>query len=149
MTPTADSTMANPKIEVAQHFEPRYHIEADAIETARDYKTIDSDGKDWSSTIGGSTNAVICSYLNNKLANLKRLFDWLDSTDTSHASNKPFTELDQYNNVESITLEVTARSDDNTVDYEDRLDGDIEKTYGIFHNDTIEFRRQKFRTEFE
>jgi len=141
MTPTADSTNENPKIEVAQHFEARYNAEADAFKTAQSYKTIDDGGDDWSEVIGGTSNADICAYMNRKMANLKVLFDWLDSTDTTHA--RPDFVFDT-----PIKMSVTARSDDPTVTYTTEMVGGSEKLFGTFHNDTVEYRRQKFRNEF-
>ena len=142
MAPTADSTNENPKIEVAQHFEARYNVEGDAFETAQGYKTIDKDNNDWSEVIGGSTNAAICAYMNRKMANLKVLFDWLDSTDTTHA--RPDFVFDT-----PIKMEVSARSEDPTVTYTEELVNGTPKLFGTFTNDTVEYRRQKFRNEFD
>ena len=156
MTPTADSTNENPKIEVAQHFEARYNIEGDAFETAQKYTTIDKDNNDWSDTIGGTSNAAICAYMNKKMANLKVLFDWLDSTDTSHATNKTFIQLREEHHpyyadlaTDDITMEVTAQSDDESVTYFEQMVSGAPKLFGVFTKDTIEYRRQKFRNEFE
>lgn len=142
MTPTADSTNENPKIEVAQHFEARYNAEGDEFETAQKYRTMDDDGNDYSETIGGTSNAAICAYMDRKMANLKVLFDWLDSTDTVHA--RPDHEFET-----PIKMEVTARSTDSTVDYTEETVNGTPKLFGTFHNDTVEYRRQKFRNEFD
>ena len=151
MTPTADSTNENPKIEVAQHFEARYNVEGDAFETAQKYTTIDKDNKNWADVIGGTSNAAICAYMNSKMANLKVLFDWLDSTDTSHATNKTFVQLREEQHpyyadlaTDTITMEVTAESADESVTY--TTSGT--KLFGEFTKDTVEYRRQKFRNEF-
>ena len=46
-------------------------------------------------------------------------------------------------------MPVTARSDDPTVTYTTETSGGSEKLFGTFHNDTVEYRRQKFRNEFD
>ena len=180
MTPTADSTNENPKIEVAQHFEARYNVEGDAFETAQKYTTIDKDNNDWSEVIGGSTNAAICAYMNRKMANLKVLFDWLDSTDTTVlplpenyrtlsspvrmvVSSKLLKQIKNPNFVyEEYVLDPKNYGEqeyiyvpdedamlENGVTYEDVVENSVERTYGTFTKDSKEYRRQKFRNEFD
>ena len=132
------------KLEVGLHFEPRYHTMADEIEAAQAYTPKTDDGDDFSDIIGNNNNAI-CNWLRGKMSNLEILFNWLDSTDTRTVTNRVFDE--------PIEMPVSATSNDNTVTYETRdvtTDGNtVTKTFGTFTADTIEYRRQKFWSEFE
>jgi len=65
----AGSTEADPKIEVAQHFEARYHPFADQFEYAQNIilGKEDANTKDYSSDIGGNTASAASAYVYNKL----------------------------------------------------------------------------------
>ena len=138
-TPSADSTESAPKLEIPLHFEPRYNKEADEIEAAYNYTTT-VDGEDFSDIIGND-NAAMCQYLRRKYSNLEILFNWLDSTDTDKATNTVFDEPRRISVVSTV-------ANDPTVSYETITDGGVTKTYGTFTADTKEYRRQKFRAEF-
>ena len=144
-----DSTEDDPKIEVVQHFEARYHANADQFEYAQNILLGKTNDDDYSADIGGATNSAASTYCRNKLANLEKLFDWLDSTDTKGVSDPP-KQLE-----EPVTLEVNARLTDPTaiatatVTYEERSVGGVNKVFGTFTYDTVEYRRQKFFAEFD
>jgi len=144
-----DSTEDDPKIEVVQHFEARYHKDADEFEYAQNILLGKPNDDDLSSKIGGSTNAIASTYCRNKLSNLERLFDWLDSTDTKGVLDPPAA-LE-----EPVTLEVNARLTDPTdiaaatVTYSEQVVNGVTKTFGTFTHDTKEYRRQKFFAEFD
>jgi len=107
---TEDSDATNPKLEVSLHFEPRYNVEADQIEAAQKYKTTDDDGKSFvPQYIANESNAAICNYLRAKFANFERVFNWLDSTDGTSATNNTFDE--------PIRYIVSRESDDPTASY--------------------------------
>ena len=141
------STMADPKIEVVQHFEARYHPQADEFEYAQNILLNKPNTDDLSQAIGGTSNSAASTFCYNKLKNLEKLFDWLDSTDTQNATNEPFDT--------PITLEVNAKLLDPeeiaaaAVVYSERQVGDALKQFGTFSADTIEYRRQKFYAEFD
>ena len=80
----ANSTESEPRIEVAQHFEARYHPNADQFEYAQNIILGKENEDDYSTDIGGATPAAASAYVYNKLSNLQVLFNWLDSTDTSN-----------------------------------------------------------------
>ena len=84
------STEADPKIEVAQHFEARYHPDADQFEYAQNIILGKENTDDYSADIGGATASAASAYVYNKLSNLQVLFNWLDSTDLNSVSNTPF-----------------------------------------------------------
>ena len=139
---TSDSTQENPKLESAKHFESRYHKYADEIEAARVYNPY-LDGDDFSDTIG-TTNSAMCNFLRSKYVNLEALFNWLDSTDTSQIVVGQEADLPS-----PVELEVSQQiTGDSSVTYETRIVNGTEKTFGTFTKDTIEYRRQKFRSEF-
>ena len=138
-TLSGDATESAPKLEAPLHFEPRYNKEADEIEAAASYTTT-LDGKDYSETIGND-NTAMCNYLRKKYANLEVLFNWLDSTDTDKATNHVWTAEEGGPKRIPVVSTITG---DSTVSYETIGD----KTYGIFTADTKEYRRQKFRAEF-
>ncbi len=79
----AGSNATNPKYEVVQHFEARYHAKADQFEYAQNIILGKSNDKDYSADIGGNTLTAACNYAYNKLSHLESLFKWLDSTDVS------------------------------------------------------------------
>ncbi len=79
----AGSNATNPRYEVAQHFEARYHAQADQFEYAQNIILGKSNDKDYSADIGGNTLTAACNYAYNKLSHLESLFKWLDSTDIS------------------------------------------------------------------
>lgn len=79
----AGSNATNPRYEVAQHFEARYHTNADQFEYAQNIILGKSNDKDYSADIGGNTLTAACNYAYNKLSHLESLFKWLDSTDVS------------------------------------------------------------------
>ena len=79
----AGSNATNPKYEVVQHFEARYHANADQFEYAQNIILGKSNDKDYSADIGGNTLTAACNYAYNKLSHLESLFKWLDSTDIS------------------------------------------------------------------
>ena len=81
------------RLEMIQHFEYRYSYYKDQIDA------IGSDGKYDGSTDDpniiaeiGTTNAEKSAYLRKRYANLERVFNWLDSTDTQAATNAAFAE---------------------------------------------------------
>ena len=80
----SNSTESEPRIEVAQHFEARYHVNADQFEYAQNIILGKENEDDLSADIGGATPAAASDYVYNKLSNLQVLFNWLDSTDTSN-----------------------------------------------------------------
>ena len=140
-TLTADSTVDRPKLEAGLHFEARYHKMGDEIEAAREYNPR-LDDNDFTRVIGDN-NSAICSWLYNKMSNLEALFTWLDSTDTSKVDPENLQTLST-----PVELEVNQQIDDDSVTYSTRTENGIEKTFGLFTKDTVEYRRQKFRTEF-
>ena len=125
-------------LEVLQHFEYRYNNQEDEIDAAIDKTTILDDGTDISDIIG-STGTAMNSWLKGKLSNLEALFKWLDLTDTSKATGEALLNPVVY----SVDRQVT---DDNTIDYVIETGGGITAT---FHNDTAEYRLQKFKAEFD
>lgn len=142
-----DSTEQDPKIEVVQHFEARYHKNADQFEYAQNILLGKENADDYSADIGGSTAAVASAYCYNKLANLERLFNWLDSTDTKAATNAP---LDPAVELE-VSGKLTAAADIEAagVTYNQKNVNGTEKTFGTFTKDSVEYRRQKFYAEFD
>ena len=173
------SDATNPRIEVAQHFEARYHVNADQFEYAQNIILGKENEKDYSADIGGANATAASAYVYNKLANLEVLFNWLDSTDISGIDNSRARVFDEpiaqkvnskltqkipnpnfdydayvldpknYGEPEFIYVEDEAAMLDNGVTYEQRQEGGILQTYGIFTKDSREYRRQKFYSEFE
>lgn len=142
------STDGDPKYEVVQHFEARYHKNADQFEYAQNILLGKTNEKDYSADIGGDSNAAASAYCYDKLKNLEVLFKWLDSTDTRGANaNRVFDE--------PITLEVSEEIKDAEtmaamgVTYEVRTIDGTQKTFGTFTCDSTEYRRQKFYAEFD
>ena len=171
----AGSTEADPKIEVAQHFEARYHPFADQFEYAQNIILGKENEKSYASDIGGDTASAASAYVYNKLQNLQVLFNWLDSTDTTNATNAAFetnvrqlvsgklskkvenpefnyedyvADPDHYDKPEFIYIDDTEAMAANGVTYEVVTENDVQRTYGIFTKDSVEYRRQKFYSEF-
>ena len=172
----SNSTEAEPRIEVAQHFEARYHPYADQFEYAQNIILGKENTDDLSADIGGDTAAAASAYVYNKLQNLQVLFNWLDSTDTNTATNEVFDtpkrqivsakltikqrnpEFDYeqyianpktYKVPEFIYVEDTDAMALQGVSYETVSEGGVERTYGIFTKDSVEYRKQKFYSEFD
>lgn len=172
----AGSTEAEPRIEVAQHFEARYHPYADQFEYAQNIILGKENTDDFSSDIGGDTAAAASAYVYNKLQNLQVLFNWLDSTDVNTITNdifdtpirqlvsakltkkerNPDFDYDQYianpktyKVPEFIYIEDTEAMAANGVTYEVVNENGVDRTYGIFTKDSKEYRRQKFYSEFD
>ena len=81
-TLTEDDTGA---LEVKKHFQPRYHDEADAIEVAMDLA--DPDPEKMPYPFDTNSQQEKNEYILAKTQNLKKLFNWLDSTDPTNATN--------------------------------------------------------------
>lgn len=172
----ANSTEAEPRIEVAQHFEARYHPNADQFEYAQNIILGKENTDDYSADIGGDTASAASTYVYNKLQNLQVLFDWLDSTDKTTATNDVFDtpkrqlvsakltkkqanpEFDveaylanpkTYKVPEFIYVEDTEAMEAQGVTYEVVSESGVERTYGTFTKDSVEYRRQKFYSEFD
>ncbi len=137
----------DPGIEVVKHFEARYHKYADQFEYGQNIILGKENTENYSADIGGTDKETVNAYLLDKLQNLRVLFDWLDSTDPLHVTNKPLSEVIGQ---QSITLRVNG-----TVEEEQRIAEGIEYTtennirYGTFTKDSKEYRRQKFFAEFD
>ena len=169
-----DSNPSDPKIEVVQHFEARYHKYADQFEYAQNILLGKENTKDFSADIGGTTNTAASAYCRSKLANLEILFNWLDSTDTKAVTNATFAEpiaqevsgkitkkianpnfdpslstTDPNYEPEFLYVEDTEEMALQGVTYEQRTVDGVSKTFGIFTKDSIEYRRQKFYSEFD
>ena len=171
----ANSTETEPRIEVAQHFEARYHVNADQFEYAQNIILGKENTDDLSADIGGDTASAASTYVYNKLQNLQVLFNWLDSTDVNTVTNDTFAtpirqlvsakltkkqrnpEFDYeqyianpktYKVPEFIYVEDTEAMTAQGVSYEVIQENGVERTYGIFTKDSKEYRRQKFYSEF-
>ena len=127
--------------------------------------------------IGGSTPSAASVYCYNKLKNLEILFNWLDSTNTDAVTNISFDtpkrmlvssrlskqianpEFDYmafkenpktYPIPEFLYVDDTEAMEENGVTYEtETTSGGAQLTYGIFTKDSVEYRRQKFYSEFD
>lgn len=86
----ADSNPSDPKIEVVNHFEARYNAKGDQFEYAQNILLGKQNEDDYSSDIGGTSNTAASTYCYNKMKNLEKLFNWLDSTDTRVLDNETF-----------------------------------------------------------
>ena len=140
------------RIEVARHFEVRYHKDADPFEWAQNIILNKENTEDYSAKVGGSDNDTVCSYLLSKLTNLEVLFNWLDSTDKRSATNRPLSEVIGQ---ESISYRVSSKISDEeaaaqgiTYSTEIATSG-ARVNVGTFTKDTVEYRRQKFYSEFD
>lgn len=77
-TLVAGTSGASKELEVIKHFEYRYTQDEDAMDDAYAYKSFtDENG------VKREDRDAIVDYLRTKYSNLEKLFDWLDSTDTS------------------------------------------------------------------
>ena len=138
------------RIEVVQHFEARYHKDADQFEWGQNVILNKENTEDFSAEVG-SDNTTICSYLLSKLRNLEVLFNWLDSTDKKSATNKPLSEVIGQ---ESINYKVNGRLSDEAAEaqgityYVETTSSGARVNMGTFTKDTVEYRRQKFYNEF-
>ena len=138
------------RIEVVQHFEARYHKDADQFEWGQNV-ILNKDNVDDFSAEVGNDNVTISNYLLARLRNLEVLFNWLDSTDKKSATNAPLSEVIGQ---ESINYKVNgqlsaedAAAQGITYYTETKSDGST-INMGTFTKDTIEYRRQKFYNEF-
>ena len=126
------------KLEILDHFEYRYSYYADQLDSAYEYKSF----TDPTTQVKYTNNGQINTYLREKHSNLEALFNWLDSTDTSVVIPGEEVTLDS-----PVTYQVSSVvTGDNSVTYTQISDGLWEAT---FTKDTKEYRRQKFRAEFE
>ena len=138
------------RIEVVQHFEARYHKDADQFEWGQNVILNRDNVEDFSAEVG-SDNTTISNYLLARLRNLERLFNWLDSTDKKSVTNLPLSEVigqesidykvsgkvsDEEAAAQGITYYVETKSDGSTINM------------GTFTKDSLEYRRQKFYNEF-
>ena len=91
------TTTTEGTLEVIKHFEVRYNSESDAIEAACEggENATQTAVKGSGRTIDLSTQANKTAYLREKMSNLERLFDWLDSTDTTVVSEEEAADLPQ------------------------------------------------------
>ena len=169
-----DSNPSDPKIEVVQHFEARYHKNADQFEYAQNILLGKENTDDFSGDIGGTTNSVASAYCYSKLKNLEVLFNWLDSTDTKSITNVVFDNPIEYEvsgkltkqvsnpeftphlkpqdagyKPEFLYIEDTEEMERQGVTYETRTVNGTQKIIGIFTKDSTEYRRQKFYAEFD
>lgn len=121
------STESEPKIEVAQHFEARYNVNADEFEYAQNIILGKQNDKDYSSDIGGANAAAASAYVYNKLSNLQVLFNWLDSTDTNDAAitNRDFGEGNEVRQL--VNSKLTKKIANPNFDYETYIENP--KTY--------------------
>jgi len=167
------ASASDPRLEVAWHFEARYHKYADQFEYAQNILLGKNNTDDFSADIGGSNTMAASSYVYNKLANLEVLFNWLDSTDTKNATDIVFDTPREYRvsakltktvsnpnftphlkpkdpgyQPEFIEIEDTDKMAEQGVSYDVRTENGVDFTYGIFTKDSIEYRRQKFYAEF-
>ena len=137
------------RVAVSSHFEPRYHKDADYIEYAQTLVAGETPDpkKVFPEQIGGNTPAIASNYVRNKLSNLEVLFNWLDSTDTTMADSSRQLPV-------PVTMKVNRELEENEaleqgVTYSKRTENDVEITYGRFTTDSMEYRLQKFYSEFD
>ena len=122
------------QLELLNHFEYRYSFYGDELDAAYEYTGF----TDGNTQVTYSNNGQINTYLYEKHKNLEALFNWLDSTNPDNATNNDLAA--------PVTYSVASTSDDATVTYEEVSSGLWNAT---FTKDTKEYRRQKFRAEFE
>lgn len=140
----------NSGVEVAWHFEARYHAFGDQFEYAQNIILDKENNDDYSEDIGGTDKETANAYVLDKMKNLKVLFDWLDSTDPLNPSNQPLSEVV---GTETVRLKVNRQlSEDEAseqgVTYELDDSSSPAIRYGIFTKDSLEYRKQKFYAEF-
>ena len=143
-------------LEVGKHFEPRYNNEADQIDYCRGVESAESLGYTDITKIemadGSlrdlSTTSAKNAYLREKFTNLEKLFDWLDSTDTtavpSDDTGVPLEAPQTFNNSVSYMVE-TIREDGADVVY--FVDSSGEKLVKVI--DVTEEDDQKFYVYME
>ena len=171
----SNSTEAEVRYEVAQHFEARYNADADPFEFAQNIvlgKEADDPDGTLAAAIGGDTPTIASEYVYNKMKNLEKLFDWLDKTDTNAASNAALNpsqtylvsskltkkeanpnfdynqyilDPDNYSEPEFIYVDDIEAMEENGVTYTVNNN----RIYGTFTKDSKEYRRQKFYAEFD
>ena len=136
------------RIAVSSHFEARYHVDADPIEWAQIIIAGESSEKDYSKEIGGNTPAIASNYVRRKMSNLERLFNWLDSTDTSNANAS--RQLESPVLIKGVSRQLSAdEASAQGVTYETHVEGGKDVVYGTFTTDSVEYRLQKFYSEFD
>ncbi len=128
------------QLELLNHYEYRYSFYADELDAAYEYTAF----TDANTQVKYTNNGQINNYLYEKHSNFEKLFNWLDSTDVNTATNEILKDND--NNPVTITYQVSATSDDPTVTYTEVSSG---LWNAVFTADTKEYRRQKFKAEFE
>lgn len=140
----------DPGIEVVKHFEARYNKKADQFEWGQNVIIGKTNDEDYSSEVGNDKN-TINNYLLNKLTNLEILFNWLDSTDTQSATNKPLNEvIGQDSVVYKVNGTVPEEEEEvQGVRYSEDTSTGTSIIQGTFTKDSTEYRRQKFYAEFD
>ena len=134
------------KIEVAKHFEARYHKDADPFEWGQN-ELIGKENFENYENVVGKDHEAISNYLLPRLRNLERLFNWLDSTDKNNATNAELPESITYRISEKVSPE---EEENQKVTYtQEILEDGTKINYGTFTHDTSEYRRQKFYNEFD
>ena len=137
-------------IEVIKHFEARYHKDADQIEWAQNEIIGKENDGNYAEDVGGTDTDTLNSYLLARLENLRVLFNWLDSTDTTTATNSPLQDIIGQSYVDyrvSGKLDDTKAAQNGVSYYVDSSSGS-DVNMGRFTIDSVEYRRQKFYNEF-
>ena len=156
-TPQGDSGVEADRLEMFRHFEYRYSPYADQLDgIGADGKY---DGKPKNDAIAaeiGANDKAKSAYARDKYVNLERLFMWVDSTDTTAATDGDIIirTVEYGDNGYYIASETKPSVTYSTAkDYTGYLGatsvqtalGDYETT---FTKDTAEYRLEKFRCEF-
>lgn len=125
----------NAQLELLNHFEYRYSFYGDELDAAYDYTKF----TDGNTRIEYSNNGQINQYLYEKHKNLEIVFNWLDSTNPDAATNTALNPPVTYNVASKV-------DDDDSITYTLVSEGSWNAK---FTKDTREYRRQKFRAEFD
>lgn len=123
------------KLEILNHYEYRYNFYEDQLDLAYEYTSF----TDPNTQIEYTNNGQINNFLRERHSNLERLFNWLDSTDQDAATNVPLPAPVEYNVASTV-------DNDDSISYELISTGSWKAT---FTKDTREYRKQKFRAEFD
>lgn len=131
---------SNPKLEVLNHFEYRYNKDEDQLDAAMDYQGgISADFPEFTSF------DTVNTWLKKKFSNLEKVFNWLDSTNQSAATNSLLSE--------PVVVDTTTEIKEGPSEGSSEWTSSVKKENGssyttTFKNDTAQYRLNKFTREF-
>ena len=145
---------ANPRLEVIRHYECRYNKYGDFIEVIADderpydlatvtNKINDPDVSDEDKEIWNSIDTIpkMNQFIIDKWANWEKFVTWCDSTDIAKANSERDIEPVTYEVSPNLAEELTGKTGV-TINVQGTTN------YATFTKDTVEYRLQKFKNEF-